>query len=137
MKEEYELGWEFFTQVMTVMHACLEHIEASLAELDLDPKSFFLLNVLEEHPYPAQLAKRLMLPGPTVTFLLKKLEASGHVKRSSEPNDLRKFRFTMTASGKKAMQKGQAALNEALNERLSKLTATDREKLFHLFAQLK
>lgn len=118
------------------MHLLFDDVEPELAKLDLEPKSFFLLGVLEENPYPAQMAKALCLPNPTITFLLKRLEKREYVKRSNVPGDLRKFRFTLTPAGKKALLKGQTILGKRLDTMLGKLSNTDQKQLFKLFSAL-
>jgi DNA-binding MarR family transcriptional regulator len=82
------------------------------------------------------MAKALSLPNPTVTFLLKRLEARAYVKRSNEPGDLRKYRFTLTAAGRKALLKGQSILGKRLDAMLGKLSVADRNQLFKLFGSL-
>lgn len=136
MTSEYESSWQFFLQVMNTMHLLFDAIEPELAEIALDPKSFFLLGLLEEHPYPAQLAKALSLPNPTITFLLKRLEKNDYVKRANEPGDLRKYKFTLTAAGRKALLKGQAIVGKELTRMLGQLSKPDRNQLFKLFAGL-
>lgn len=118
------------------MHHLFDEVEPELSKLDLEPKSFFLLGVLEENPYPAQMAKALCLPNPTITFLLKRLEKREYVKRSNVPGDLRKFKFTLTAAGRKALLKGQTILGSSLDSMLGKLSKTDRNQLFKLFSSL-
>ena len=118
------------------MHLLFDKIEPELSEIALDPKSFFLLGLLEEHPYPAQLAKALCLPNPTISFLLKRLEKSEYVKRANEPGDLRKYRFTLTAAGKKSLLKAQTIVGKHLDIMLGQLSKTERNQLFKLFAAL-
>ncbi len=122
---------------MNTLHILLDDVEPELAKIDLEPKGFFLLGLLEENPYPAQLAKALSLPGPTVTFLLKRLEKREYVKRATEPGDLRKFRFTLTAAGRKALGKGQTILGKSFDRMLGQLSPTEKKQLFKLFAALK
>ena len=45
--------------------------------LGLSPKTFFLLTAVEEHPFPAELARKMHLPPPTVTYMIKQLEERG------------------------------------------------------------
>ena len=52
------------------------------------------------------LARALSLPKPSMTFLVKKLEASGYLRRQGEKGDLRRYRLTITPAGKKARDKG-------------------------------
>lgn len=122
---------------MNTLHVLFDDVEPELEKISLDPKSFFLLGLLEENPYPAQLAKALCLPNPTVTFLLKRLEKHEYLKRSSEPDDLRKFRFTLTPAGRKALSKGETIVGRSFDRMLSNLSATERKQLFKLFSALK
>lgn len=119
------------------MHLLFDDVEPELAKLDLEPKSFFLLGVVEDNAYPAQMAKALCLPNPTITFLLKRLEKREYVKRANEPGDLRKFKFTLTPAGRKALLKGQTILGKRLDSMLGQLSGADRNQLFKLFAELK
>jgi len=137
MNPEYESSWQFFVQVMNTLHILFDDVGPDLAKLDLEPKAFFLLGLVEENPYPAQLAKALCLPGPTVTFLLKRLEKHAYVTRSTEPGDLRKFRFTVTPAGRKALTKGQSVLGKSFDRMLGQLSAAEKKQLFKLFASLK
>jgi DNA-binding MarR family transcriptional regulator len=136
MNPDFDSSWQFFLQVMNTLHILFDDVEPELAKIDLEPKGFFLLGLLEENPYPAQLAKALCLPNPTVTFLLKRLEKREYVKRASEPGDLRKFRFTLTAAGRKALAKGQTIVGKSFDRMLSQLSASDRKTLFKLFSSL-
>jgi len=136
MKSEFESSWQFFVQVMNTLHILFDDIEPELSTIGLEPKGFFLLELLEENPYPAQLAKALCLPNPTITFLLKRLEEREYVKRANEPGDLRKYRFTMTAAGRKALTKGETIVGKSVEQMLSRLSSTDRKMLFKLFGEM-
>ena len=122
---------------MNTLHILFDDVQPELAKIGLEPKGFFLLELLEENPYPALLAKALCVPNPTITFLLKRLEKSEYVRRSSEPGDLRKFRFTLTAAGRKALSKGEAIVGKSFDRMLGQLSAADRKVLFKLFSSLK
>ena len=62
------------------------------------------------------------LPPPTVTYLVKQLEARGFVERRAEAGDLRKFRLVQTPAGKEALRRGGAALGGVFDERLRRLS---------------
>ena len=49
------------------MQSVMDDSEPDLEALGLTPKAFFLLAAVEEHPFPAELARRMHLPPPTVT----------------------------------------------------------------------
>ena len=57
-----------------LIQSVLDDSEPDLEALGLSPKAFFLLAAVEEHPFPAELARRMHLPPPTVTYMVKQLE---------------------------------------------------------------
>jgi DNA-binding MarR family transcriptional regulator len=112
-----------------LIQAVMDDSEPELEALGLSAKAFFLLEAVEDCPFPAQLARRMHLPPPTVTYLIKQLEAGGLLERRAEPGDLRKFRLVPTEGGKAALVRGRQALSEGLGERLRRL---DREDIVAL-----
>jgi DNA-binding MarR family transcriptional regulator len=104
-----------------LIQAVVDDSEAELETLGLSAKAFFLLQEIGEHPFPAQLARRMHLPPPTVTYLVKQLEERGFVARRAEPGDLRKFRLARTEAGQEALGRGREALGAALGKRLGRL----------------
>ncbi|WP_435007932.1 MarR family winged helix-turn-helix transcriptional regulator [Tundrisphaera lichenicola] len=106
--------WEVIESVMNDSAPALE-------ALGLSPKAYFLLDVVGDHPFPAELARRTHLPPPTVTYLIKQLEAKDFLERRAEPGDLRKFRLVVTAPGEEALRRGREALGIAMGGRLRRL----------------
>ncbi len=104
-----------------LVQSVLDDSEPALGALGLSPKAFFLLVSVEEHPFPAELARKMHLPPPTVTYMVKHLERQGFVERRAEPGDLRKFRLVVTSAGREAMRKSQEALGVVLAERIRRL----------------
>ena len=105
-----------------LIQSVMDDSEPALEALGLSPKAFFLLEAVEEHPFPAELARRMHLPPPTVTYLVKQLEAKGFLERRAEPGDLRKFRLVQTAAGKEALARGAGgARSRSSSERLRRL----------------
>lgn len=104
-----------------LIQAVVDGSEAELETLGLSAKAFFLLEAVEEHPFPAVLARRMHLPPPTVTYLVKGLEEKGFLGRQAEPGDLRKFRLVPTDAGQEALRRGREALSIALCRRLGRL----------------
>src|SRR3954453_9295360 len=86
-----------------LIQSVMDDSEADLEALGLSAKAFFLLAAVAEHPFPAELARRMHLPPPTVTYMVKQLESKGFLERQSEPGDLRKFRLVQTDTGRAAL----------------------------------
>jgi DNA-binding MarR family transcriptional regulator len=61
------------------------------------------------------------LPPPTVTYLVKQLEAKGFLERRAEAATS-KFRLVQTALGSDALCRGREVLNRPLGERLGRLS---------------
>ncbi|MDI1479290.1 MarR family transcriptional regulator [Polyangium sp. y55x31] len=127
--ELWTLNFELTTGVMA-------EVEPEVREQGLEMKEFFLLGKLDDHPYPADLARALITPKPTITFMVKRLESVGFVQRQTEADDLRRFRLTLTPSGRKAMEAARAILDDAFGRRLARLSASERAELARLLGLL-
>jgi DNA-binding MarR family transcriptional regulator len=113
------------TNLWRLIEAVLDDSEPVMEALGLSPKAFFLLEAVGDHPFPAELARRMHLPPPTVTYLVKQLEAKGFLERRPEAGDLRKFRLIQTTSGRKALSQAREALGGVFGERLQRLALED------------
>src|SRR6478752_768542 len=102
--------WSLNYQLLT---SVIASVAPAIAALGLDAKELFLLAEVDEHAYPAELAATLLMPKPTVTMTVKRLEASGFLRREIDTEDLRRHRLAMTPSGRKAMTQGLALLSKA------------------------
>ena len=117
--------WEILTNIWQLSQLIMEDSAPALEELGLHPKAFFVLTQVEQYPFPAELARIMCLPPPTVTYIVKQLEAKRYIQRKAEPGDLRKFRLVLTAVGRKAVKAGQAKVNTVFAKRLSRLKKAD------------
>lgn len=114
-----------YRMTLSVMASVAPAIRAFALEM----KELFLLASIEEHPHPADLARALLMPKPTVTVLVKRLEAAGYLRREIDAADLRRYRLRLTAAGKKARTRGLALLSRAFGERLARLTVLEQTQL--------
>jgi DNA-binding MarR family transcriptional regulator len=115
-------SWDLLQLNLRFYESITQNAERALAEDKLDVKSFFLLASIEELKHPAALAKRLTLPKPTVTFLIKKLEQALYVKRKSVVGDLRRFEIQLTPLGRKVCERGRKAISDAFEVTISQLS---------------
>ena len=128
--------WELLLRNVNVLHSVLEKAEPELASLELDAKRLFILCTVEANPFPADLAHALSLPKPSITFLVKRLEESGYLRRQGEKGDLRRYRLTITPAGIKARDKGAEVVNGIFDACLSSLNAADQVTLCRIVDQL-
>jgi DNA-binding MarR family transcriptional regulator len=71
-----------------------------------------------------------------MTFLIKKLEESGYLRRHEEKGDLRRYRLSITPAGIKARVKGAEAVNRIFGACLNRLSASDQATLSRIVDQL-
>jgi len=119
-----------------LLMAVITSVAPDIAALGLETKELFLLAEVDEHPHPAELAATLCMPKPTVTVLVKRLEAAGLLRREIDAADLRRHRLLLTPAGRKAMTQGLAKLSGAFGERLGRLSAAQQTELKALLERL-
>lgn len=129
-------SWDVLQANVQLYHSVMSGAERGLETFNLDVKSFFLLDALNHLKHPAELARFLLLPKPTVTYLVKRLESAGYVKRCGVPGDLRKFELAATVKGLKALESGKTILVAALEARLARLDKQERIVYASLMAKL-
>src|SRR5215470_15668026 len=111
-----------------------------LDELGLTYLQYVALVLLYEHDDQtvSSLGEKLFLESSTLTPLLKRLEAMGHVTRQRDPQDERVVRVNITPKGRKVREKA-LDYREELVEKMG-LSATDfrnlREDLVKLRSNL-
>jgi DNA-binding MarR family transcriptional regulator len=128
--------WELWTLNFQLSMSVMNEVAPRMRALKLEVKEFFLLTNVDEHASPAQLARALLLPKPSITFMIKRMEAAGYVRRELHATDLRRFHLSLTPSGRRAMEKARTILDEAYGERLERLTTAQRTELAKLLQRL-
>lgn len=104
-------------------------VAPALHELGVEVKELFLLAEVDANPHPAALAGALLIPKPTVTVYVKRLESAGFLKREIDSSDLRRHKLTLTPEGRRTMARGLALLADAFGRRLGGLSAAQQTEL--------
>ncbi len=128
--------WTLWTLNFQFMTSLLADVAPRIRALRLEIKEFLLLSKLDEHPNPADLARALITPKPSVTFMVKRMEAVGYLRRELQPDDLRRFRLTLTPSGRRAMESAREIFDQEFGRRLSRLTQAQRLELMRIFERM-
>jgi DNA-binding MarR family transcriptional regulator len=81
-----------------------------------------------------ELGATLMIDPNNCVLLLNDLDERGYVERQRDPRDRRRHIVVITAAGLKALDKGQAKLEELEGEVLANLDIDERERLRDLLA---
>jgi DNA-binding MarR family transcriptional regulator len=111
-------------------------VAADVEALGLEVKELFVLAEVDEHPYPAELASALVMPKPTMSVYVKRLEAAGFLRREIDATDLRRHRLLLTPTGRKTMQRGLTLLADAFGERLGRLSPAEQAQLRSMLERL-
>ncbi len=119
---EGSAAWGILADLWRICQTVLDDSAPALEAMGLSPKSFFLLSAVERAPFPAELARIMHLPPPTVTYMIKQLEGIGYLERRAEPGDLRKFRLIVTEAGVQAIARAREESAANLNRRLARLS---------------
>ncbi len=114
----------------------LGEVAPALRALGIEVKELFLLAELDAHPHPAALAEALLIPKPSVTVYVKRLEAAELIRREIDNADLRRHKLSLTPEGRKLMSAGLALLAEAFGRRLVRLSAAQQAELKSLLEKL-
>jgi DNA-binding MarR family transcriptional regulator len=128
--------WTLWTLNLKVMTSLMAEVAPRIRALRLEMKEFRLLSNLDEHPNPADLARALVAPKPSVTFMVKRMEALGYLRRELQSDDLRRFRLTLTPEGRRAMECAREIFDKEFGRRLSRLTQAQRVELMRIFERL-
>jgi DNA-binding MarR family transcriptional regulator len=119
-----------------LLMSVITSVAPAIAELGLELKELFVLAEVDAHPHPAELARVLCMPKPSVTMYVKRLEAAGCLRREIDGTDLRRHRLTLTAEGRKTLARGLALMSKAFGTRLARLTSAQQSEFAKLLEHL-
>src|SRR5215468_5844492 len=119
-----------------LVSSVIVEVAPALRELELEVKELFLLAEVDAHSHPAALAEALLIPKPSVTVYVKRLESAGFLRRQIDPSDLRRHRLSLTTEGRRIMSRGLALLAEAFGHRMGRLSGAQQAELKGLLEKL-
>ena len=128
--------WPLLVRIWKLQRGLLKQAAPCIDELGLSPRDLMLLALIERFPSPGLLARELRLPTPSVSHAMKRLERRGFVQRQNDPDDLRRFIFALTQSGRRALVKGQECLQAGLRKSLERLEPAEQETLARLLGKV-
>ncbi|KOX90621.1 Transcriptional regulator SlyA [Thermus aquaticus] len=128
--------WALLARIWRLQRALREEVAPGLARLGLSGLDPWLLSVLRAHPHPMGAARAMGLPPPTVSHMLRRLEAEGFLRRSLDPKDLRRYRLELTPKGEAALREAERLLEGALARRLARLSEEEQALLARLLSRL-
>lgn len=106
-------------------------LQAGYAEIDLAPGQEHLLAALwnEDGLSQRELVRRLGVEQPTVAKTVRRLEASGFIRREADPADRRVTRVVLTDRGRAAKRPIERLWRKADREFGRGMTVEDKQRL--------
>lgn len=127
------LLWKLNQRLLTRV---LNAAEPQFEQHGIETKEFFVLDEIDESPYPAELAAKLMLPKASVTMYLRNLVEKGLVQREIDQDDLRRHRLTTTAKGRAVRAQALDTLAAEFAAMMGKIDEADRIELRRILLAL-
>ncbi len=107
-----------------------------MEQYGLSARRFTILEALFHHPEqvmtPAELADHVGLTRTTMTTNLDGLERKKYIKRTQHPDDRRRVCVTLTASGRKFMERTLPRVYKNVERMTEILTAKERKAMIRL-----
>ncbi|MBF6593685.1 MAG: winged helix DNA-binding protein [Thermaceae bacterium] len=126
------MDWSVLTRMWKLMRDLRLEVSPALENMGLAHNDSWLLGAVDEHHYPTEIVNITKFPAPTVSQMLKRLEALGLVERSLDKSDLRRYRFDLTEKGRQANEIGRQLMEKAAHKRLSRLKPKEQQELIRL-----
>jgi DNA-binding MarR family transcriptional regulator len=119
---------------MRLVHGQRLLLHRALSKHRLHPAQAMCLKVLAHHDGVSQraLADALLLSPPSVTRLLQRMERTGLVERTADPQDQRQTVVRLGAAGHELQDRVREAMAEYLSRSVSRLPEDDRRELARL-----
>lgn len=122
---------DFLIQLRRTQHAVRMWLDAELAGTGLTTPQYTVLASLEREGdlSASDLAREFGMTAQTVNVLVKALEACGLLSRQRHPEHGRILLLSLTARGRRALERGRRIALAIQDRALESLGRSDREKL--------
>jgi DNA-binding MarR family transcriptional regulator len=122
---------DFLIQLRRTQHAVRTWLDTELAATGLTTPQYTVLAALEREGQlsASDLAREFGMTAQTVNVLVKGLEACGFLRRNPHPDHGRILQLTLTAAGRKALQRGREVALGIQERALRQLKPADRARL--------
>ena len=121
-----------------VMRKFLKRQTKEVVQGNISLPQVFILDVLKDRPSMrmGELAGYLSVSMAAVTGIADKLVKSGFVLRGSVPGDRRVVNISITAKGRKVIQRHNRARHKAIMDMFGHLSAEDRGKYLEILTKI-
>jgi DNA-binding MarR family transcriptional regulator len=111
---------------------------AGMADFDLTPVQFAMLNALMDVPGEDQitLASKVAFDAATSGAVIARLESKGLLRRDADPQDKRRKLLSLTAAGKAMMTRMKTAVEQVQHNILEPLSPDEAQELNRLLIKL-
>ena len=129
--EVAEFAGQLFFWLWRASH---ERVAERLSKIGLTTALFGVLNVLgaREGAIQSEVGSLMGVDPSTMVSLIDELEAAGLAKRKPSPTDRRAREVTITAKGRRALERGRGLAMEVEDEVMGGLTSAERRQLLKL-----
>jgi DNA-binding MarR family transcriptional regulator len=121
-------------QIWQLLHSILLEATPEFERHGISTREYLLLSKIEQFPYPAQLTEQLFLPPSTVTLVTKNLEKQHLITRRTDKSDLRRFRFELSANGRKVLKDAGMFVEGIVKNRMGRLSKEESRILPRLLS---
>lgn len=129
-RQFWRLAWQMWMQAKQML-------TGALAPLDLQPREFWLLTVMQEAPRPQrELAAMCGLDPSTLVPILDGMERRGWIERRRHPRDRRAHLVALTAAGRALLRRARPIALRVQADQMRPLREKERTRLVALLRKL-
>gem|GEM_PF-2293558 len=133
---EREAALQLLASIQRARRALIAYGERCADRLGLTFPELLVLNELVHTAHPTVVSRSTGIPPSTISRLLRSLEDRGLVERAVDAKDLRRFRVSLTRTGKRVVARSRDCLAATLQPKIAHLGGERVAELFGALAVL-